>query len=524
MLDNLADLTSRFAAEDGVVTRTEHLSAVYGVDPAEAMAQQFLLTRDAAALPGALTRARLGDWYLGHGADLPLARTSLKSGGQVAVLGLAVDREGHVIDTSRLRRLAKDHGDPQGLLDYLNDSAGRYVLIAHTPAFDRVYPDSIGSLGVVFDPETTRAGSTVNLVLTRDTDWNRAYPLTGNALVGPDRFSFGHTEDRAVRRLMPNHYLDLRDFSQTRHWPGPDTMHEPSETEEAQVIRQIVQRLETVISAIAAHAPGQVHLPMSGGLDSRVLLACARPALEHIHLFSHAENSMSRKDVRIATKLAARLGRPLRGIDPIRDPEHAITDPARLELLNRKHRIITGMMSHPARIQHEVLLAHDPGGIFLRGNGSDFLKAVLWRRGVQEYVKNRPHDPLTGIRMMMLSDKSIIHNPRIQQEYTAWYDTLEGLACDRVYDLMFAEHFLSHSFGNLLYGFTHNFYVCPFSDRRLLAWATSLPPDRRAALHYNLAIVEWRTPELSDMHYARRAVNLHLQALRAQQTPVLKVA
>jgi hypothetical protein len=194
-----------------------------------------------------------------------------------------------------------------------------------------------------------------------------------------------------------------------------------------------------------------------------------------------------------------------------------------IERLNETSRITTGLEHAPAPGAHEVLLAHAPGGIFLRGNGVDFLKAVLWRRAVREYRDDLEHDIREGIRMMMLGEKQVVENPEIQRLYRDWYDGLSGLARKRPYDLMFAEQFLSHGLGNLLYSFSNNFYLCPFNDRTLLGLATRLPPDRRARLHYNLAILTYRAPELASLPYTRRAVNMHLKAMRAEGEAILEV-
>ncbi len=501
----------------------EQLCADQQIDSAPVLSQQFLLAPSGTAAPAAMRGVALGSWILYHGANLPVASAPFGDG-RIAILGLAVDPDGAVITTARLEALTARDMPPLELLDWLNDSAGRYAIIAITGTYQRVYLDSLGSLGAVYDRDAGRVGATTNLVLTRAPQPNTDYPLTSGATTGPDRFAFGHTPDIAVKRLLPNHFLDLRLWAPVRHWPGPDDVTEPSPEAEADVVRGITRRLEQVIASLANHLPGNVHLPLSGGLDSRLLLSCAKPVLDKIKLFSHVENSMSRKDLRLARHLAKRVGAPLREIDPIRHDAFKITSASRLDHLGKLHRIITGLDDAPQPIRHEVLLAHPPGGIFLRGNGIDFLKAVLWRRGAREYEQGLPHDTRTGIRMMMLSDKSIVDNPEIQQMYEDWYATLPGSARERAYDLMFAEQFLSHGFGNLLYSFINNFYVCPFNDRRLLGAATALSPSKRRQLHYNLAITEWRAPELSSLHFARRAVNAHIKTIRASETDIISLA
>ncbi len=502
---------------------TEQLCADHGIDSGPVLSQQFLLAPSGTAAPAAMRGVALGNWILYHGANLPVAVAPFGGGGRIAILGLAVDPDGAVITTARLEALIARDQPPLDLLDWLNDSAGRYAIIAITGTHQRIYLDSLGSLGAVYDRDARRVGSTTNLVLTRAPQPNTNYPLTTGAMAGASRLAFGHTPDIAIKRLLPNHFLDLGHWAPVRHWPAPDDVTEPSPDQEADVVRGIVLRLEQVIASLANHLPGNVHLPLSGGLDSRLLLSCAKPVLDKIKLFSHVENSMSRKDLRLARHLAKRVGAPLREIDPLCHDEFRITSESHLDHLARLHRIITGLDDAPQPIRHEVLLAHEPGGIFLRGNGCDFLKAVLWRRGVREYEQGRPHDIRTGIRMMMLSDKSIVENPVIQQMYEDWYGTLPGSARDRAYDLMFAEQFLSHGFGNLLYSFINNFYICPFNDRRLLGAATSLPPTKRSQLHYNLAITDWRAPELSSLHFARPAVSQHVRDIRDNETEIISL-
>ncbi|UXX83121.1 hypothetical protein [Roseovarius pelagicus] len=500
----------------------EQLCSDHGIDSAPVLSQQFLLAPSGTAAPATMRGIALGNWILYHGANLPVA-TAAFGNGRIAVLGLAVDPDGMVITTARLNALTALDQPLQELLNWLNDSAGRYAIIVVTGTRHRVYLDSLGSLGAVYDKDTMRVGSTTNLVLTRAPQPNTDYPLTTNATTGSNRFAFGHTPDTSVKRLLPNHFLDLDLWMPVRHWPGPNDVTEPTPDREADVVRGIARRLEQVITSLANHLPGNVHLPLSGGLDSRLLLSCAKPALDKIALFSHVENSMSRKDLRLARHLAKRVNAPLREIDPIRHDEFKITSDSRLKHLGQLHRIITGLNDAPQPIRHEVLLAHKPGGIFLRGNGSDFLKAVLWRRGGREYAQGLPHDTRTGIRMMMLSDKTIVENPAIQGMYEDWYATLPGSARHRAYDLMFAEQFLSHGFGNLLYSFINNFYICPFNDRRLLGAATSLSPTKRQQLHYNLAITDWRAPELSSLHFARPAVNQHINAMRSDKVDRLSL-
>lgn len=505
------------------ITLAERLCRDHGLPFSQVFAQQFHLCRGPAPDLAGFTRVRLGGWVLQHGRDLPVAIHRFADGtGHLAFLGLAVDPEGEVVTQELLERRGAGWHDAQALTTWLNSCAGRFAFVILQGATKRLYLDAAGSLGAVYDPETGHLASTLNLVLNREVEPNRDYPLAALASRDAARFAFGHTPDQWVKRVLPNHFLNLGDFSQQRFWPLPGDIVEPDEMSQISLTRFIATRLEQVISSLAKHV-AVARLPISGGLDSRLLLASAKASLESIELFSHAENQMSRKDTRIAARLAARVDSDLQVVDPRRNAADRITDDAQLRQLGKAYQIATGLGQIDGEIPRtrlEVLMAHEVGGIVLRGNGTDFLKAVLWRRGVQEYVNGDAHDITTGIRMMMLGDKTIAENADIQAAYTRWYSDFSVTAANRAFDFMFSEQFLAHGQGNQLYGMTRNFYICPSIDRNILAAMTRLPPDRRAQLDYHEAILSWRAPELQDITYTRKAVNRHLEAKREAVSPL----
>ncbi len=500
------------------------LCRTHDLDFATVFCQQFRLVKKDTHLPG-FGQTRLGAWRLSYGRDLPMAELTFASGaGRVALLGVAVDQDGDVLTSEVLERKCPTWFDAEQVIAWLNQCAGRFAFVIEKGPMQRLYLDPIGSLGAVYDARDKVIASTLNLALTRQVEENTEYPLTRQSVEADGRFAFGHTPDLNIKRLIPNHYLDLTQFSQHRFWPLPGDIFEPDERQQTALVDDIVDRLSQVIGALAQHA-NPTYLPLSGGLDSRLLLACSKPALEDITLFSHAENAMSRKDTRIAKKLAKFVKTPMAIIDPIQDDTYRITDADLLQHQSKSHQIAIGIGiigEDISQVRHEVLLAHPPGGLILRGNAADFMKAVLWRRAVKEYAQGQPHDIETGIRMMMLSDKSIVTNEFIQAAYAQWYQAFSGVAAERAYDFMFAEQFLSHGLGNLMYGMSNNFYICPFNDRRMLGAATCLPPDRRLRLDYNLDILDRYAPELNGVHYARKSVNDHLIALNRSMRPPQK--
>ncbi len=331
------------------------LCAAEGLGFSEVFSQQFRLSAlPEDVLPG-FELHRWGRWVLQAGPDLPVASSEFDNGsGAIFFLGIGVDPNGTIISSESLATQLDGVREPAAVAAYLSEAAGRYVFVILKDETQRIYLDPLGSLGVLFDPLTGAVGSTLNILLSRDVERNTIYPFADLAVDELGRFAFGHTEDLHAKRVVPNHFLDLDTLQQQRHWPAPDDIQEPTDAaEEANTLGRINDRLGQIIESLSRHA-SQTILPLSGGLDSRILLACGRDSLGELKLYSHAENMMSRKDVRIATKLAGRVGSSLVAIDPARDAQYQIADYEAKEKLQAAYWLATAGLSMPP-LRHEIL-------------------------------------------------------------------------------------------------------------------------------------------------------------------------
>ena len=89
------------------------------------------------------------------------------------------------------------------------------------------------------------------------------------------------TPRKNVWRLLPNHFLDLRQWEAVRHWPKAEILP-VGDTDQA--VTQVVERVRLHMKALVAKKP--VLLRLTAGQDSRVLLACARPLAQHMTFFT----------------------------------------------------------------------------------------------------------------------------------------------------------------------------------------------------------------------------------------------
>ena len=188
---------------------------------------------------------------------------------------------------------------------------GMWVAIVFAgPADDRiarVYPGAIHS--VVYSPEHRAVATSHNLVpgLRRDEDLSREFdPLRTNSY-----YSFGLTAFRGLRRLLPNHYLNLETFDAVRHWPPAALAPLPTGSAGAAAVVDHSRRVVEVLAR--EHDLFRVFL--SAGRDSRAVLTILRPlAAQDGRVKAATTTSMdlpALTDLQAARRLARIAGVPL---------------------------------------------------------------------------------------------------------------------------------------------------------------------------------------------------------------------
>ncbi|MRU15322.1 hypothetical protein FDP25_07770 [Roseovarius sp. A21] len=486
-----------------------------GLNFSKTFSQQFVMRRDPDFALTNFRRARLGDWTLLTGSRMPVAQAHLEDAGlHVAFMGKGVDAEGALIDHRVLQSKLERLRDPQALADDLNECGGRFVFIITGPDFERLYIDPSGIMGAVYNQKAGFVAATVHLAIDRPVEPTTEYPAAQIALDGSGgRFAFGFTPDRDVKRVLANHYLDLNDFSLTRHWPRPEDDFTCPMRED--VIRarlyDVIARHKVIMNAlIRGNSPAI--LPITGGADSRLLLAFAKDALDDVDLFfTHKTNFNTGRDMELAGLLAKRVGVKLTKFDLMENPD--LVRPQRMcQRMHRQEKLAEGLFDDgptPDRKKISERMILPPGGVLLRGHVTDISKAVLWQKiGVREFERKNGahHDPDVGLRLLKTGEDAF-ENPWYHEKYNAWMDTLPDNARRRAVDFMALEQFRCHGLGAQFYAFTHNFYMAPGSDRRIIQALVSIPPHLRSEYHINDMLLEQCAPELLDVPYTRHQDN-----------------
>ena len=491
----------------------------------QVFSQQWVLSEsNPGPLPG-FSMAHLGKWGLWYGPSLDVAVAKDEERSiDVAVLGHAVDSEGRFVTDTVVADLLSGASSAEALAASLTMLGGRYAFFIMAPGFERLYLDPSSCLGAVYDETARRAAASLFMAIDRDVERGGGFPFDDIAATGAGgRYAFGLTPDLHVRRLLANHYLDLETFSSRRHWPPPDMDLTCPMTVEAveERIDTVIRRHHAILNALTT-AIRPAMLPVSGGDDSRVLLALSAGMLDAYDLlFVHRANDISRRDVAIACELAALMGIDLRVFDVVEDTDLK-RRPRFIKRMNIRRRLAIGLLEggpDEKRREIEVRSAVPRGGMILRGNVTDVSKAVLWRPvGIAEFLRTggRHHDPGIGVRLLMLGSPEAERDPWCLAAYEDWMVTLPETARRRALDFASIEHFRTHGQGAFFYSTNRNFYQTPSADRTILEALISLPPHLRDAFYINDRIIERCAPELTGVRFTRKTAN----DIRARRPPL----
>ena len=106
-----------------------------------------------------------------------------------------------------------------------------------------------------------------------------------------------------IKALLPNHYLDFEQAKAVRYWPDAGI----TELTSQDAIEKISARLQGIMSAAAKRYA--VALALSGGLDSRVLLAASKEVRDEICIYNgkRPEMTLHHPDVAIPRRLTKKF-------------------------------------------------------------------------------------------------------------------------------------------------------------------------------------------------------------------------
>jgi hypothetical protein len=446
---------------------------------------QFCLCRDSREVSSDWPVLRLAGWVLRHCPTLPVAPLADAGGQPVGwLLGYPLSPDSRLIENAcALETQATDANFAAAAEAWIARLAGRYAAILLAPSCARVYTDPGAQRPVVYHAAEQIVASSVCLAAP-EPDWDEELMGIVDVVRRDGWYPFGLSPDRRVRRLLPNHRLDLDDFSAARFWPGPQDVDFGCARDIRESITRIAAKAEANIAAVAARHP--LYISLTGGRDSRIILAICKDCLESVEFFTIGVPDVSgERDSRVASELARRFNlshRVLSWIEP---------SPETLDAWQRR----VGYSCAGRTWQSTATMGQlEPARAVMYGFFVEVGRCQGWRES------DFSAGPLTPEELLE-RQKLPIHE-RLVVEAARW---LAGLPLASRLDVLSLAHIELKMGCWSGVGFDGNTgrIVIPFCDREIFRLMLQLPPRYRFEQRMTLDLIRSRWPALLQLPFNR---------------------
>ncbi len=438
---------------------------------------QFVLSRDDDLCPSDWNQLENHGWLLGYHPSLPVIRVNTPTGEQAGwLLGYAVGSDSRIVSESIV--LPQDSParlDDQSLEEFIYAYCGRFAFIFTTDDFARIYLDPAGSLSVLYSEELGIVCSTASAISKNQesSDWDSR--LVKNL---PDLwYPFGFTPHKSLKRLLPNHYLDLQSFKPVRHWPGPTSLQATGEIKEK--IVEICRDITCNITGVIEYG-GYINL--TAGADTRMILACSRDLIGKVEFFT---SLIKRLDTHISKLLVKKF-----------NLNHTFIEVAPTTGAQREERLyLSGFSldqpSLASNLKHEGIL--NPDYLQIAGLGGEVGRARWWTKHDTET------SPLTGADLLKR-----MHIPAYEPAIRAaeqWLNDMADYNTFQILDIFYIEQQLGCWAAPNVY--QYDYLTVPvifgFNHRRVFENMLRLPYEYRRRQEIVTDICQTAWPETLDL-------------------------
>lgn len=465
-----------------------------GISFEEAFRYQYVISKTAISLPGFKSRV-LDGYLIQTGKDLKVCDLIDASGTVIGCfLGVAAGHDGNMIDGHPIATLdAEDPAFWTQFVKWIRHVAGRYAVVVTARGETRYYCDAVGMIGACYSTETGRIASSTLLCIDRELRFNPIFNRdeieNGKAIDG-----LLMTEDEEVKRLNPSFFIRLSDQSQERFWPLSE-LFEAREEQYLDVYSEIIAAEQKIIAAITSAHP--TTLAMSGGNDSRILLALAGPARENFAVIhTNINNYAGRRDAVCAKMTCEALG--LRHATFSRSKS---IFPKDLDKVVAQYQIAAGTVGPaPAEVRNGLVMRLPDNLIVMRGHQTNHLRGQY----LPSAAKGRWMRVPWQVKRMDLLPRPVADMDAAKR----FYPIIEGVVASqsknaniRRAEITFIETLISTALGKLFNGMTCGFYLSPFNSRRLIELSLSFDTAYRFANMTTQDLIHLAEPSITSVPF-----------------------
>ena len=448
--------------------------------PPESFMGQFILTKNEKRIPLGFETYNKSDWILGV-MRLPVLAIENDSGSEIGwCIGHPIDHKNPWAEAIVIDSPNEDCLDMDAFDEFYDNTGGRFIIIFLGKKEERVILDPYGSLSAVYSTSEQTVASTPSY-FAESHAWDTEII---DMLKMPEHYTYfpmGLTSRQNVKRLLPNHSLDLKDMSTTRHWPE-SSKELMVDDNPKQCVTDIISCLQKTINIIGQRYPIQIAL--TAGEDSRIFLSCIGDLLHKTTFITFAE-----KKETVDTDISSRLAK-------IFCLQHKIVpfQEATKKELHEWLQITGHSVSGPVWETHKSFYAFDSDRVLFNGHAVAIGHGFFWRHGDYEGRHVIADDIIKRFKYPK-------HN-RIAKEVEKWLVGLSGFNIFNIMDLAYIEQRLGCWAAPQLYGNQISlFEISPFNQRMLFRLTMKLPYEYRQPIRLTNAIIGQLWPELLEMPF-----------------------
>ena len=360
----------------------------------------------------------------------------------------------------------------------LYEKAGYWIAIVVTNDVRAIYLDACGSLPLVYSAIKKRAGASALAVLDEGEYFNDLYDeVKAETWFTSDWYhTAGLTAHKSLKRLLPNHRLNLTDWSVERVWPRDKFERiSPDRT-----VSEVGDAASRIIESVAQD--GRMLVPLTAGNETRALLSLVRNYKSDALFFT---GSFPGADVDLGTarRLSKRFG--------LTHVETKVTPRTKenAELWRMRTGHCVGGAIGLFRMDRKNIAGVD---VELSGAAGEVGRGFLW-------------SPADSAQDRLTSDVLLarLKLPRVERFVVAvdrWLETVAQFDAFTVMDLAYVELKMACWAGPQATGSESDIpQIWPFSSRKSFAAMMSSPPHMRLEQSLFKKLVENAWPELLEI-------------------------
>lgn len=456
--------------------------------------RQFLIAPDTCASLCNWQHIRVGRHHLYAHPDLQVSSlTSTEANVTVTLLGYILDPYfPEKTNDDILKNISNLTDFVESIGEYLSTFSGRFVLIITTSTETLLFHDPCGLRSVYYlkYKDQVFAGSQPlilkQMLPIKDgkrlfSYFNSSYVKTHNEHWLPS----GCSLFEEVCHLVPNHYLRFSTVEQIRYWPKHSLPQRPVN----EIVNESADLLKRLM--VAANKRFKLALPVTAGLDSRMLLGASKSISDEIYFYTlqYRDMNPNSNDIKIPSKILRSLGL---WHNLIECQETVSAEFSEIYIRNA----LPTHMDDWGKIAYGMLGKYPQDRICVKGNCSEIARCY--------YYKNGTHRPITSSGQIIALVDGWHMLPFVHDHISIWYDQAVEVASEvniDILDLFYWEHRMGswQAQSQLEWDVVQEAYT-PFNHRGLLELLLSFPAELRSAPDYSAykMVLEVLWPEITS--------------------------